>query len=175
MVCSTWGHLLVDLVASFCDSSPTAGWWSKPLYATVVYQSTTSKFIFYICIEAILDSAQSGSCSWDAQFVVVFFSCFPCLWKNKTWVFCLFGEIFCQDYQTISCQFFSQISASTVSKQITRNHFGLSFEADSDRTVSVAPPKPKCSDDPPLFVSVEDHHCTLNFGFGALLSVLLLT
>ena len=83
--------------------------------------------------------------------MVVFFSCFPCLWKNKTWVFCLFGEIFCQDYQTISCQFFSQISASTVSKQITRNHFGLSFEADSDRTVSVAPPKPKCSDDPPLF------------------------
>ena len=26
-----------------------------------------------ICIEAILDSAQSGSCSWDAQFVVVVF------------------------------------------------------------------------------------------------------
>ncbi len=32
-------------------------------------------------------------------------------------------------YQTIS------FIASTVSKQITRNHFGLSFKADSDRTV----------------------------------------
>ena len=32
------------------------------------------------------------------------------------------------------------------------SHFGSSFEADCDRTVSVAPPKPKCSDD-------EDHYC----------------
>ena len=36
------------------------------------------------------------------------------------------------DYQF---PFFSQISASTVSKQITCNHFGLIFQADSDRTV----------------------------------------
>ena len=61
-------------------------------------------------------------------------------------------------YQTISFHFFSQISASTVSKQITCNHFGLSFEGDSDRTVSVAPPKPKCSDDDPHY------HCTSVLG-----------
>ena len=42
------------------------------------------------------------------------------------------------DYQF---PFFSQISASTVSKQITRNHFGLNFEADSDRTVFRVLPK----------------------------------
>ena len=49
------------------------------------------------------------------------------------------------DYQF---PFFSQISASTVSKQIARKHFGLNFEADSDRTVSVCSQKPKCDDDP---------------------------
>ena len=44
-------------------------------------------------------------------------------------------------YETISFLFFFlQISAS-ISKQITCNHFGLSFEADSDRTVFYVLPK----------------------------------
>ena len=53
---------------------------------------------------------------------------------------------------SVSSFFLRLYSASTVSKQITRKIFGLSFEADSDRTVSVAPPTPKCSDDDPFFV-----------------------
>ena len=55
------------------------------------------------------------------------------------------------DYQF---PFFSLISAS-ISKQITRNHFGLNFEADSDRTVfRVLPKNQIVDDDDPLWVLV---------------------
>ena len=58
-------------------------------------------------------------------------------------------------YQKIMFPFFCRISAFTVLKQITRNHFGLSFEANNDRTVfRVSQKKPKCSDNDSLFVLV---------------------